>query len=596
MSDPFANLINTFKGGATNAPQKQGSPAVENGESGQKQSPKPGKLLHDDFDELFGLRTNTKDSNGSAPVTSDPFDVAFDAFDESLAAGGVETRQEAIETEPVVDEVRDMEIARLMSLGLSFEEASKLNEEGVSYEEMVRRQKASTQRHVESPQRRIEKAQPDFFNTATAWMNKGRAFLDAKFKQMQSDNSSETFGDYLKSRSPDPELRDSPFSDYGDRDLTARNFVEDDHRSSVQCVSLSSHSTPVPSPEPAATDVFATTKSQKKESEEQTQPESLLVDFETASPSEIQNKSASTGLSQIEAHSFEEFRTKGTQAFTDGDYANALSFYTKSLNTLPPRHALRVISLSNIMATQLKIGEYRKVIENSEDALDVIGERSLDEQVSVLVPNKDFKSFWAKIMLRRAEALEHIEDYGKALEAYQLLISKGLCTPKIMDGRRRCQKILNPEKFKASASPAPERQTSKRTGKRVSPSSVSYDSKLATVKALQQKERDIADQRADLQAKIESRISQWTKGNVEDLRILLTNLSEVLDWCDWKPVDPASIVMPKKVKIVYLKAAAKTHPDKIQDSWPLERKMMAENIFVVLNKAWEQFKEENGIN
>ena len=100
-----------------------------------------------------------------------------------------------------------------------------------------------------------------------------------------------------------------------------------------------------------------------------------------------------------------------------------------------------------------------------------------------------------------------------------------------------------------------------------------------------------------LRDKVDEQIKSWSQGKENDLRQLLADLPKVLTWSnDWKPVTTSDLVMPKKVKITYLKAIAKTHPDKLNDSLDVEHKMLAEDIFSILSKAWEAFKEENNIS
>ena len=91
------------------------------------------------------------------------------------------------------------------------------------------------------------------------------------------------------------------------------------------------------------------------------------------------------------------------------------------------------------------------------------------------------------------------------------------------------------------------------------------------------------------------KIDQWKSDKPTDIRHLLSNLQQVVTWTSWTPVPSTDLVMPKKVKLTYLKAASRTHPDKVPHSLDLENKMIAENVFSTLSKAWELLKEENNI-
>ena len=51
------------------------------------------------------------------------------------------------------------------------------------------------------------------------------------------------------------------------------------------------------------------------------------------------------------------------------------------------------------------------------------------------------------------------------------------------------------------------------------------------------------------------------------------------------------LVLDNKVKIYYMKAVAKTHPDKINSNESTENKMIANGVFITLNEAWEHLRK-----
>lgn len=55
------------------------------------------------------------------------------------------------------------------------------------------------------------------------------------------------------------------------------------------------------------------------------------------------------------------------------------------------------------------------------------------------------------------------------------------------------------------------------------------------------------------------------------------------------------LVLDKKVKITYLKAVAKVHPDKLGNNVTTEQKMIANGVFITINEAWETYKKMNNI-
>ena len=72
------------------------------------------------------------------------------------------------------------------------------------------------------------------------------------------------------------------------------------------------------------------------------------------------------------------------------------------------------------------------------------------------------------------------------------------------------------------------------------------------------------DEKFALADKVDARVSAWRDGKRENLRALLASLDQVLwEGSGWKKVGLHELVMANRVKIVYMKAIAKTHPDKV---------------------------------
>ena len=148
MSDPFADLLTSFKNGKDNAksePTKSNISATQKPASASPNisqlsitplvpSPSPNVSIHDDFDDLFGVSLGQNGTNTIVPkqtvkTETDDIDAAFNVFQatpsqsikpEASAPNDIDRDEE----EYVVDEVKDMEVARLMSLGLSIDEAN----------------------------------------------------------------------------------------------------------------------------------------------------------------------------------------------------------------------------------------------------------------------------------------------------------------------------------------------------------------------------------------------------------------------------------------------------------------------------------------
>ncbi|SCU91484.1 LAME_0E12684g1_1 [Lachancea meyersii CBS 8951] len=607
MADPFANLFSTFKGGEKDVDTEKSRPGVALSSQNVPHSGLDRKLSKNtELDELFESKTVAS----SKKTVADDLDSAFEMFNSppppQLPEASIEavTQQQQTPTpEPyIVDEVKDMEIAKLMSLGMDWEKAASHYDRGILYDRLV--EKKIARKSAARQANPIPSEEPDLFSLASGWLNKGRTFLDSTFRQ-PSDSQSVSLSQQIAARS---EYSNSPFLRNSSTNSSTSNvFGRDsstDNRSSSPVPALPSRPSR-PSRSPGSPRTNSPALSEKSDSlpaslvdfeapaNVQQNEEEKLLDFDSPAKLRQENVTLSAHLSPIELHSYQEFKNKASKAFVAGDYDLALQNYEKTNNTLPAGHPWRTVSLSNMIVCQLKLGQYRHAIQGASEALVGIPSQDLDQEIPSMVPVKTYKDIWTKVQSNKAEALEATEDYKNAFATYQLLIEKGMASKKILDGRLRCQKVLEPEKFKA---PPQTRTKIKSVTSNASSRSPSTSVPPNSTQSQTQQTSELEEQRFLLHDKVEQRVFSWSSDYENNLRELLSRLHLILDWCDWKEVPSSTLVMPKKVKITYLRAAAKTHPDKIQESWPLERKMIAEHVFVILSKAWELFKEEHNIS
>lgn len=87
------------------------------------------------------------------------------------------------------------------------------------------------------------------------------------------------------------------------------------------------------------------------------------------------------------------------------------------------------------------------------------------------------------------------------------------------------------------------------------------------VKEMRERQAKLAKEEAERLEKtdiVDMRIQSWKKGKEKNLRALLTTLDTVL-WpsVQWQGATINELLEPKKVKICYMKAIAKVHPDKV---------------------------------
>ncbi|ANB13840.1 Swa2p [Sugiyamaella lignohabitans] len=286
-------------------------------------------------------------------------------------------------------------------------------------------------------------------------------------------------------------------------------------------------------------------------------------------------------------------REQGTEAFKRGDFTQATEHYSQALQSIPPKHLLLTLILTNRSTCYLKCGDAKSALADAEQSLAIIGPGlGANEEVE---PGKSLKDIWSKAVARKAEAYEHLEKFQDALDSWTVLISNGYSSKQSMDGKRRCQDALSPK-------PKPRPVTSS-TPSRVStpandgPQSAAGKAALARVKNAHATAEKNDSERFILHDSVSSRIESWRHGKEDNLRALLGSLDNIL-WPEsgWKKVSLAELVIPKKVKLVYMKAVARTHPDKVSSTATTEQKMIAEGVFITLNKAWDQFKVANNLS
>lgn len=302
-------------------------------------------------------------------------------------------------------------------------------------------------------------------------------------------------------------------------------------------------------------------------------------------------------ISSIQLDDLMLSRTEGTEAFKRGDFSSANEFYTQALDMTPSPHLLRTVLLSNRAASLFKLGNMKAALVDAEEGLTIIGTgKGIDEEYE---PGKKLVDIWAKLTQRKAEALEQLERFKDAKEAWEELVQSGQGGKVALDGKSRCDKVINPSSSKPSTPSSSTRSTPKPTQRLKSTSIEDSAAAQAALKKIKEENRKLEAVDAEkfaLLDGVEAKISAWKHGKEENLRALLGSLDTIL-WKEagWVKVGMADLVIPKKVKINYMKAVAKTHPDKVPASATTEQKMIAQAVFVSLNHAWDEFKRQNNI-
>lgn len=266
-------------------------------------------------------------------------------------------------------------------------------------------------------------------------------------------------------------------------------------------------------------------------------------------------------------------RQKGSEAFKRGDYSAAHTAYTSALSPLPQSHPVTIVVLCNRAVTNIKVGDPRAAIADADAALAIIGiSRGEGEKIATggIEGEKDMKEFYGKALMRKAEALENMEKWSEAHKVWKEAVQNGVGGAISISGRNRCEKASNGGNNPA---PAAKRPPPARKPAPARPSALSdlggggpaKDSEaVKRMKAANAAAEKADDEKFALTDQVDSKLVAWKGTKSDNLRALLGSLDKVL-WPEagWKKVNMGDLVMPNKVKIVYMKAIAKVHPDKV---------------------------------
>ncbi|KAI0805775.1 hypothetical protein GGR55DRAFT_255509 [Xylaria sp. FL0064] len=290
-------------------------------------------------------------------------------------------------------------------------------------------------------------------------------------------------------------------------------------------------------------------------------------------------------------------RLDGTAHFKRGDFDAAHTSYTNSLSGIPQNHPICIVILTNRALTSLKTGSPKQAVSDADNAINIIGP-SRGEGETVALPDgesRDMKELYGKALSRKAEALEQMEKWADAGNVWQQCVEAGVGGPNAVAGRQRCQTALAP-KPKPTPQPA---QASKPRPRHSATSDLAPQKSSEAVQRLREANRAAEaadDEKFALSDKVDARIANWRDGKRDNLRALLGSLDQVL-WenSGWKKVGLHELVIANKVKIHYMKAIAKCHPDKLPQDASTETRLIAATVFATLNESWDKFKTDNGL-
>ncbi|KAF5111004.1 hypothetical protein DV495_004224 [Geotrichum candidum] len=295
-------------------------------------------------------------------------------------------------------------------------------------------------------------------------------------------------------------------------------------------------------------------------------------------------------VSKLNLDMYSTSRASGTEAFKRGDFSEAATHYTQALQAIPSPHLLRTIVLSNRATCYMKLGDAKAALADTEEGLTIIGPGLGNNEEAE--PGKSLKEIWSKLATKKAEALESRELFAESLKTWNLLIENGYSNKISLDGKRRCQQALEPKK---PATPKPATPIRNQTPSNTP--SVAAEKALRKIRAASQDAEKEESEKFALVDIVDEKICSWRNGKEKNLLGLLSTV-DVLLWPElgWKKISLADLVLPKKVKLNYMKAVAKTHPDKVPANSSTEQKMIAQAVFVTLNAAWDDYKVANNLS
>ncbi|KAL3423328.1 UBA/TS-N domain-containing protein [Phlyctema vagabunda] len=355
--------------------------------------------------------------------------------------------------------------------------------------------------------------------------------------------------------------------------------------------------------EPEPDLLFSSAPSQKRPAPTTARPvhKSTPVPSQPSTPIPTRPKAPERSIpsvSSIALANSNQHRLAGTTHFKRGDYAAAHTSYTSSLSALPQSHPITIVLLCNRALTSLKTGIPKEAVDDANKAIAIIGvSRGEGEFIDLGAEKKDMKEFFGKALMRKAEALEQMEQWKNAGLVWQEAVESGVGGANSIQGRQRCEKALAPKPAQTPRNATPKPRPAPKPKSALSDLGPSKDSEaVERLRAANAAADKADDEKFALADSVDAKISQWRDGKRDNLRALLGSLDKIL-WEDsgWKKVGMHELVINSKVKIAYMKAIGKCHPDKLPQNASTEVKLIAATVFATLNESWDKFKAENGM-
>ena len=323
--------------------------------------------------------------------------------------------------------------------------------------------------------------------------------------------------------------------------------------------------TPAPTPAPPTASASVSKPLSRSSAAPVTRPKALPRAMPPVSPAALSSSAT--------------YRKKGSEAFKRGDFAAAHDSYTSALSPLPPTHPIAIIVLCNRSLTAIKTGDPKVAVSDADQALTIIGPgQGANESIDLGAGEgvKDMREFFGKALMRKAEALEHMEKWSDAAGVWSQAVQAGVGGAISIRGRDRCEKTASPQTapkpktitVRSVAPSAGKAAPAKGLGNSMQRPTLSSATSAEAVKRLRLANaaaEQADDEKFALTDAVDACLTTWKGGKADNLRALLQSLDGVLwEGAGWKKVGMSDLVMPNKVKIIYMKAIGKVHPDKVR--------------------------------
>ncbi|KAF8324584.1 uncharacterized protein EI90DRAFT_3129764 [Cantharellus anzutake] len=283
-------------------------------------------------------------------------------------------------------------------------------------------------------------------------------------------------------------------------------------------------------------------------------------------------KRAFVSASQSVLATAKSYRSKGTGLFRLGRFAEAEASYTSAIASIPSGHLYLLPLHNNRAATRLKTGDSKGAIADCTTVLQIIGEDFHPAKDEPAPPFTDGETLnlgdaYVKALYKRAEAYEGGEKWIQAKHDWEKLVTIDWppgqrVRREALRGAARCRKMLSTEygaDGEGSTSFAKPVTTRRPQPPKPATSSEASNRLRAANQAAEAEELE----RARLKDAVDGKLGAWKNGKENNLRALIASLDTVL-WSElgWQKVGMHELVTPAQVKVRYMKAISRLHPDK----------------------------------